>query len=139
MLDQLYIVISFFFSGIVIGILFDLFRSTRRSFKIPNIIIYIEDALFWILTGLIIILTIFICTDGQIRLYMILMLITGAFIYFSLVSKFVIIINVKLLNLVRSIIHFITQPFKIILNFIKNNIKFKKISKKQWQKQEFML
>ncbi len=130
MLDQLYIVISFFFSGIVIGILFDLFRSTRRSFKIPNIIIYIEDALFWILTGLIIILTIFICTDGQIRLYMILMLITGAFIYFSLVSKFVIIINVKLLNLVQSIIHFITQPFKIILNFIKNNIKFKKISKK---------
>lgn len=130
MLDQLYIVISFFFSGIVIGILFDLFRSTRRSFKIPNIIIYIEDTLFWILTGLIIILTIFICTDGQIRLYMILMLITGAFIYFSLVSKFVIIINVKLLNLVQSIIHFITQPFKIILNFIKNNIKFKKISKK---------
>ena len=130
MLDQLYIVISFFFSGIVIGILFDLFRSTRRSFKIPNIIIYIEDALFWILTGLIIILTIFICTDGQIRLYMILMLITGAFIYFSLVSKFVIIINVKLLNLVQSIIHFITQTFKIILNFIKNNIKFKKISKK---------
>lgn len=130
MLDQLYIVISFFFSGIVIGILFDLFRSTRRSFKIPNIIIYIEDALFWILTGLIIILTIFICTDGQIRLYMILMLITGAFIYFSLVSKFVIIINVKLLNLVQSIINFITQPFKIILNFIKNNIKFKKISKK---------
>ena len=130
MLDQLYIVISFFFSGIVIGILFDLFRSTRRSFKIPNIIIYIEDALFWILTGLIIILTIFICTDGQIRLYMILMLITGAFIYFSLVSKFAIIINVKLLNLVQSIIHFITQPFKIILNFIKNNIKFKKISKK---------
>ena len=130
MLDQLYIVISFFFSGIVIGILFDLFRSTRRSFKIPNIIIYIEDALFRILTGLIIILTIFICTDGQIRLYMILMLITGAFIYFSLVSKFVIIINVKLLNLVQSIINFITQPFKIILNFIKNNIKFKKISKK---------
>lgn len=130
MLDQLYIVISFFFSGIVIGILFDLFRSTRRSFKIPNIIIYIEDTLFWILTGLIIILTIFICTDGQIRLYMILILITGAFIYFSLVSKFVIIINVKLLNLVQSIIHFITQPFKIILNFIKNNIKFKKISKK---------
>ena len=139
MLDQLYIVISFFFSGIIIGILFDLFRSTRRSFKIPNIIIYIEDTLFWILTGLIIILTIFICTDGQIRLYMILILITGAFIYFSLVSKFVIIINVKLLNLVQSIIHFITQPFKLILNFIKNNIKFKKISKKQWQKQEFML
>ena len=134
MINQLYIVISFFFAGIIIGVLFDIFRVTRKSFRTPNIIIYIEDILFWILTGLIIILTTYLHTDGQIRLYMILMLITGAFTYFILVSKYFIKINVKLLNLVQSItkfiIHLVINPFKIILSFIKSNIKIKKISKK---------
>lgn len=134
MINQLYIVISFFFAGIIIGVLFDIFRVTRKSFKTPNIIIYIEDILFWILTGLIIILTTFLHTDGQIRLYMILMLITGTFTYFILVSKYFMKINVKLLNLIQSIakfiIHLLIHPFKIILSFIKSNIKIKKISKK---------
>ena len=134
MINQLYIVISFFFAGIIIGVLFDIFRVTRKSFKTPNIIIYIEDILFWILTGLIIILTTSLHTDGQIRLYMILMLITGAFTYFILVSKYFMKINVKLLNLIQSIvkfiIHLLIHPFKIILSFIKSNIKIKKISKK---------
>lgn len=130
MINQLYILLSFFLAGISIGILFDIFRITRKSFKTPNIITYIEDALFWILTGLIILATTVICTDGEIRLYMILMLITGAFIYFLLVSKYFININVKILKILKSIFRFITQPLLKILSFIKKHIKFKKISKK---------
>ncbi len=130
MINQLYILLSFFLAGISIGILFDIFRITRKSFKTPNIITYIEDALFWILTGLIILATTVICTDGEIRLYMILMLITGAFIYFSLVSKYFININVKILKILKSIFRFITQPLLKILSFIEKHIKFKKISKK---------
>lgn len=130
MINQLYILLSFFLAGISIGILFDVFRITRKSFKTPNIIIYIEDALFWILTGLIILTTTVICTDGQIRLYMILMIITGTFIYFLLVSKYFININVKILKIFKSISKFITQPFRKIFTFVKKHIKFKKISKK---------
>ena len=130
MINQLYILLSFFLAGISIGILFDIFRITRKSFKTPNIITYIEDALFWILTGLIILATTVICTDGEIRLYMILMLITGAFIYFLLVSKYFININVKILKILKSIFRFITQPLLKILSFIEKHIKFKKFSKK---------
>ena len=130
MINQLYILLSFFLAGISIGILFDIFRITRKSFKTPNIITYIEDTLFWILTGLIILATTVICTAGQIRLYMILMLITGAFIYFLLVSKYFININVKIIKILKSIFRFITQPLLKILSFIEKQIKFKKISKK---------
>ena len=130
MINQLYILLSFFLAGISIGILFDIFRITRKSFKTPNIITYIEDTLFWILTGLIILATTVICTAGQIRLYMILMLITGAFIYFLLVSKYFININVKIIKILKSIFRFITQPLLKILSFIEKHIKFKKISKK---------
>ena len=127
MVNQLYIVMSFFLSGLSIGLLFDIFRVTRKAFKLPNLIIYFEDILFWILTGLIIIGSICICTDGQIRLYMILMIITGALIYFLLISKYFIKINVKILDIVKLGIKKIIQPFKIIRKFIKNNIKIKKI------------
>ena len=130
MINQLYILLSFFLAGISIGILFDIFRITRKSFKTPNIITYIEDALFWILTGLIILATTVICTDGEMRLYMILMLITGAFIYFLLVSKYFININVKILKILKSIFRFVTQPLLKILSFIEKHIKFKKFSKK---------
>lgn len=130
MINQLYIVISFFLSGIIIGLLFDIFRITRKSFKTPNIIIYIEDVLFWILTGVIILTTIFLCTDGQIRLYMIFVLITGAFIYFALISKYFIKINVKILNIFKSCIQFVLRPFNKILVLSNKVIKLKKISKK---------
>ena len=74
---------AFFISGMIIGIIFDVFRITRKSFKIPNIITYIEDVLFWICTGGVILFSIFRYTDGQIRLYMICILIFGAFVYFG--------------------------------------------------------
>ena len=56
--NQLFILLIFILSGYVIGILFDLFRITRKLFKLPNFVTYIEDVLFWILTGIILIFVI---------------------------------------------------------------------------------
>lgn len=130
MINQLYIVISFFISGLLIGLLFDIFRITRRTFKLPNIIIYIEDILFWVLTGLIIIGTNVVCTDGQIRLYMILMLMVGSLTYFLIISKYFMKINIKIIDFIKKIIKIILKPFYKIGTFLKNIIKFKKIYKK---------
>lgn len=130
MINQLYIVISFLISGLLIGLLFDIFRITRRTFKLPNIIIYIEDILFWILTGLIIIGANVVCTDGQIRLYMILMLMVGSLIYFLIISKYFMKINLKILEIIKKVIKFIFKPFYILGTFFKNLVKFKKIFKK---------
>ena len=51
--NQAYLFLIFTINGIVIGILFDIFRILRKSFKTSDTITYIEDILFWILTGLI--------------------------------------------------------------------------------------
>lgn len=130
MVNQLYILISFFISGLLIGLLFDIFRITRRTFKLPNIIIYIEDILFWILTGVIVIGTNVVSTDGQIRLYMILMLMVGSVIYFLIISKYFMKINLKIIDFIKKIIKIILKPFHKIGTFLKNIIKFKKIFKK---------
>lgn len=55
----IYILLSFFITGVLIGILFDVFRISRKAFKLPDWIIYIEDILFWIITGVLILFTIF--------------------------------------------------------------------------------
>lgn len=138
-LNQAYLFLIFSITGIVIGLLFDFFRILRKSFKTPNIITYIEDILFWILTGFILLYTIFTFSKGEIRLYMFVGIFIGCIIYMLLLSKFIIKINVKILTIIKKIffkpIHFITINIKN-LNFkiyskIKNNIKLQKNFKKQ--------
>ncbi len=51
--NQAYSFIIFIINGILIGILFDIFRILRKSFKTSDFITCIEDVIFWILTGII--------------------------------------------------------------------------------------
>lgn len=124
--EQLKTLLAFFIDGILIGSLFDIFRAIRRSYKTSNLLTYVEDVLFWILAGLLTLYVIDVFTDGQIRLYMILMLICGYLIYMATISKFILKINTKLLNTIKYIIETFLKPFKILGSFIKNAIKFKK-------------
>ena len=135
--DQAYLFIVFSLTGVVIGILFDFFRILRRSFKTSNIITYVEDVLFWILTGVLILYNIWYFNNGEIRIYMFLGIIMGVLIYMltlsniliSLLSKILISI-VKVLELpfktLFSIFHkFFTVIMKIFNNFLKK-LKIKK-------------
>ena len=51
--NQAYLFCIFIINGIIIGILFDFFRILRKTFKTSDLITYIEDSMFWILTGII--------------------------------------------------------------------------------------
>lgn len=119
MANQMYILISFFITGVCIGILFDIFRITRKVFKLPNILIYIEDILFWLLTGMLLLFTIYVITNGEIRLYMIIMLILGSFIYFLLMSKYFIIISQKIIDIIKKIVKLVFLPIKKIEKMVK--------------------
>ena len=92
--NQAYLFLVFSFTGMLIGILFDFFRVLRKTYKTLDVITYIEDILFWILTGILIIYNIWFFNDGEIRLFMILGIIIGALLYTLTISYFVIkIIN----------------------------------------------
>lgn len=121
--NQAYLFLIFTINGILIGILFDIFRILRRSFKTTNLITYIEDILFWILTGVILLYSIFTFSNGEIRFYMFLGVFTGCLIYMLLFSKYFIQINVKIIltikKIVAKIVSIIIFPIKIIINIIK--------------------
>ena len=109
---QLQLFLIFTINGLLIGLLFDFFRILRRAIKTSDFITYIEDALFWILTGFIILYSIFIYNNGEIRLFMFLAMIVGILIYWIFISK-------SILNISLSIINFVKKVFFIILNIIK--------------------
>ena len=48
--NQGIVFLIFVLNGFAIGLLFDLFRVLRKSFKTADIVTYFEDMIFWILT-----------------------------------------------------------------------------------------
>ena len=122
--NQAFIFMVFIINGILIGLLFDFFRIMRRTFKTNNIITYIEDFIFWILTGLILLYSIFTFNNGEIRIYMFLGVLLGITLYMLSISSYVIKINVKIINFIKmiiaKIIEIILYPIKLLLKILKS-------------------
>lgn len=115
-LAQLYTLLIFFSTGIIIGIFFDIFRILRRSFKTSDIITYIEDIIFWIFTGFFFIFVLFKFNNGEIRSYVLLGVIFGIIIYMFTISKYFIKISVNIIEIVKKILSY---PIKIICKILK--------------------
>ena len=116
--NQAYLFLIFAVNGIAIGLLFDLFRILRKSFKTNDFFTYIEDIIFWILTGIILLYSIFTFNNGEIRLFMFLGLFIGILMYMLMISSYIIKINVYIINLLKKIIGFIIHIFAIPFQYI---------------------
>ena len=129
--NQAHLFLIFCINGIIIGLLFDFFRIMRRSFKTHDIVTYIQDVLFWILTGFILLYSIFTFNNGEIRLFMFLGVALGIIFYMLCLSSYIIKVNVAIINFFKNIIlkifNIISIPFKVIYNLIRK-IFFKPIS-----------
>lgn len=130
-LEQLSSFIIFTIIGVIISIIFDIFRILRKTFKTPDLITYIEDIIFWILTGLIVLFSIFLFNNGELRLYIFIGIIIGIVLYMLFISKCFIRFNVFIINLIKNIIakilHIILKPIKYIYSLLKKLL-FKPIS-----------
>ena len=131
-MNELYCFFIFIIVGVVISILFDFFRILRKSFKTPDIITYIEDIVFGVLAGIIIIFSIFKFNNGEIRSYLFIGILIGMLIYLFTISKIFINYGSKILTFLKKILLFPIKKTllfsKSILKFIKNKI-FRPFSK----------
>lgn len=129
--EQLNSFFIFTLVGIVISILFDIFRVLRKTFKTPDVVTYIEDILFWIISGIIILGSIFLFNNGELRLYLFIGMSIGVLLYMLFISKYFIKINVYIISTIQKVInkilHIILKPIKIICSILKKII-FKPIS-----------
>lgn len=113
--NQAYLFLVFSLTGVAIGILFDFFRILRRSIKTSNLATYIQDILFWILTGIIVLYSIWYFNNGELRIFVFLGLIIGLLIYMTTLSSIIVKIFTKLLVI---LINILKVPFKMIYSLI---------------------
>ena len=115
-INQGYLFLIFTLDGFIIGIFFDLFRILRKSFKTPNIVTYIEDIMFWILTGFLILYSIFIFNNGEVRFFMFLGIVIGIALYILTLSNYLIKISLFIINIFKNMTKYFIKLLKKLAN-----------------------
>ncbi|WP_242855792.1 spore cortex biosynthesis protein YabQ [Ruminiclostridium josui] len=120
--EQVYIFFYAVLAGGVLAFLYDILRIKRRAIKTNVIILSVEDIIFWLLSAIIVFLTVYNSNDGQMRGFIFIGNILGVILYLSLFSKFVIASSMMVINFIKRIVLFIwrvvTYPFKLIYKII---------------------
>lgn len=99
------------YGGIIIGILFDLYRAFKQNFNVVKIFSLFYDVIFWMFVTGLIFITVNVIESFDLRYYHFIALFIGFIIYYNTVSKFIL----KILN---KLIGFIINTIKQILVYI---------------------
>ena len=121
--NQAYLFLVFSLTGVVLGVLFDFFRVLRKTFKTGDFVTYIEDILYWILAGIIILYNIWFFNDGEIRVFMILGILMGAIIYCLTLSPIFIKIDYFFMKKIKAVFTLLYNILKIPIEFMINLLK----------------
>ena len=84
---ELIVFLYFILEGIFGGVLMDILRVLRRNRKVCDIVVYLEDFVYWLVLGGLVIWLSYTLDTGTIRMYMILGLFLGMIIYFLTLTK----------------------------------------------------
>ena len=126
LINQTSLFLIFTINGVLIGIIFDIFRILRKTIKTSDFVTYIEDFLFWIITSIILLYSIFTYNNGELRFFMFLAVILGFVLYLFTISSYLIKINVKIINTIKRIFlklfEIIYKPFIKVFKILKKVI-----------------
>ncbi len=123
MQNQAYVFIIFIINGLLIGILFDIFRVLRKCIKTSDKITNIEDILFGIISGLLVLFSIIKFNSGEIRVFLFIGILIGLIMYLLLFSNVFIKVSIGIVIIVKKIIYYmIIYPFKSLYRVVKKII-----------------
>ena len=109
-IDQIKLLLFSILSGVIIGIIYDIYRL-MRGIKIHNsIITFLEDTLFWILSAIIVFIFLLYTSYAFIGTYVYLYIAIGILIYFRALSKTIFKLENKLINITA-------KTFRVVINY----------------------
>ena len=103
--SQIGIFLIYLIAGVLICLLYDIFRALRKTVKTPDLVTYIEDTIFWILVAIFLIYLIFVLNSGEIRFFMFIAICLGGIVYYFTLSKYFVNISVHILTFVKIIVN----------------------------------
>ncbi len=116
--EQATILLGCVLAGVVMGVLYDVFRITRRIVKVPVVLLWIEDILFWLLSSILLFFAIFWLNDGLIRFYQFLGVAVGLCLYMLTLSGVVVSLCVTVYKLLRTVVLFLFKLLMYPVRFI---------------------
>ena len=84
---DLIVFLYFILEGVCGGIIFDILRVLRHNRKVLNLVVYLEDIIFWFVMVFGVIWLAYFLDVGQIRMYMVMGVFLGMTIYFLTLTK----------------------------------------------------
>lgn len=102
-------------SGVLIGILFDLYRVLAHELKFPRWLIPLFDLAYWAAATVLIFRVLFYSNFGQVRLFVFLGLFAGYTLYFLVLSQTSIRLIRWLIGVVEALIGFLVRAFRILV------------------------
>ena len=116
LLEQIQTFLMFTLIGIIIGLIFDFFRTIRKLITHDDKITLFEDILFLCISGIIIIWSILNLNGGEVRFFLFLGIFVGILFYFLTLSKPCDIILSVFITLCINILNFLYKYCKKITN-----------------------
>lgn len=125
---ELHIFLTSIYGGIIVGLVYDLYKSLRYLSKPSKIITYIGDFLFWIIMSYIFFYTLVKINWGEIRGYILFGFFLGIIIYMIVFSKYIYPIFVKMTALIKKCVVFTTSSILYPFKYLKKR-SFKTVNK----------
>lgn len=110
-LGELQVVVTSFFCGAMITVVYDILRIFRRGIYHSNFWISVEDLIFWLWTALWTFGVLYRENDGNLRLYTMLSMGAGMILYHMTISEPLVALLGKVL---RRVITFFIKPFSMV-------------------------
>jgi spore cortex biosynthesis protein YabQ len=120
-------------AGVITGVLFDLYR-VFRGLENPNVVVtFLEDTLFWILTGIIVFIFLLSTNHAYMREYVYIAIAVGVLLYMALLSKYFIKVQYTVIKtttkFIRIAFNFLSYPLQLLFYRIKRKNKQKILKK----------
>lgn len=112
MIGEVTVFLSAMGSGAAAGFIYDLFRLKRRAMKTKAFLIGLEDIVFWVMTSILMFITAYFSSEGEVRLYFLFAAFIGVLIYYWLFSNWVI-------QILTFLVKVILWPFAFLIRVLK--------------------
>lgn len=127
---ELFVFFGSVLGGMILGMIFDIFKATKLSDKANIVVLGIYDLLLWCIMTIAVFLIIFITNNAEVRWYEFAGMILGAVIYFMSLSGFFVAMLTTVLRMLKKVLCFLLKivlfPIKLVFKILKPVILFVK-------------
>lgn len=128
---EIIVFLIYIFIGFIISFIFDIFRAIRKSGGKNKKTVYIDDILFFLISGLIIIIVNIFYTREMIRIHLVISIFLGILIYITAFGNSIMLFVFSSLVKILDFFTFLILPLKFQTELIKKICVFlKKIIEK---------